>query len=216
MVLQPDGENICTARMDAEWAAAYEAAQRAEQADKPAGAPPEQQREGSAQAAAGAAAASPPQGPWWARLQRRRQAAPGAAQQGRTEASPAAASVELPPAAPLQQAPLPVVSGSVAASSSGDLSIGEQPLEQPQQPGHGVGRRRSTDTGAAAAAGAATDDVQRAAQAAAGAWGVPSRQRTSGSRRRPVPFYDIDLGHLPTAPTYDAAASVHADQPPRP
>ncbi len=222
VVLQPDGEQICTARMDAEWAAALAAAQHAEQADKPAGQPPEEPQGAGTQGAAGAAAASPAsqRAAWWTRLQRRRQATPEQAQQDGTMARPAPASVELPPAAPLQQALSPVVSGSIAASSSTDLPAEDQ-SQHAQQPGHGISRRHSADSSAAAAGSAfgplrraSTEGQQGAEQAAAAPWGDRPRQRTSGSRRRPVPFYDIDLGQLPGEPAAGAGAAAHADRAP--
>ncbi|KAL4448220.1 hypothetical protein ABPG75_005439 [Micractinium tetrahymenae] len=214
VVLQPDGEHICTARMDAEWAAALEAAQRADQADKPAGQAQEQEPEADAPAAGAAAAASPAaqQVSWWARLQRRRQAAPEQA-----------ASVELPPAASSQQALSLGVSGSIAASGSVELHAEEQ--QQPQQPGHdGISRRHSVDSGAAASGNAAgpaplrrasTDDRQHAAAAADRPQGAPSRQRTSRGRQRPVPLYDIDLGQLSAEPSAAADAVQQGQQPPR-
>lgn len=209
VVLQPDGEHICTARMDAEWAAALAAAQHGEQADKPAGLPAEQQPQGGTPAAAGVAAAGPAARPgsWWARLQRRRQATAGQVQREEAAVSPAAASVELPHFASVQQAPPSAASGSIAASSSTDrlADVADQPAEQQPQPLElGMSRRHSADSGAAAGN----------RQAAAGQWAGPSRSRRSGGRQRPVPMYDIDLGQPPADPAHGVAAAERAEQPP--
>ena len=220
LVVQPDGQQLCTARMDAEWAAAVAAA-GLDAGDK---------YEGAAQAAGqqqGQAAAQ--QRRWWARMspwQRRQQqqqqelaAAAAAADTSQAQRSVELASAGAGAAQPLPAYPSRRSSGSVpaepalgpAASSSGRL----QP--RASSSGRGLGRRSGSSGGSGAqpggAAGPAPARLRRASTGAQLAdrqqlpQGPPLSPRVgaaSSRSRRMVPIYAMEVG--PAAPA-DAAAA---------
>ena len=182
VVLQPD-QGVCTARMDAEWAAvaaAAAAAERGEQAPKPAD-------EGQQQQQAQQGGAGQPPRRWWRWLVPRRSRGAGGQPQhargleaGQSLEMAAAQQLQLAAAQQAQRASEAGPSSSSADSSSIASSLAVQgapdaalPAPLPsrhgsieqhlqQQPSGHISRRRSMQQPAAAAAGAASLPLHRA------------------------------------------------------